>query len=339
MKNRTLTCFRDFHCTAGECAHSCCVGWEIEVDQESYERYQAVSGPFGEELRRSIVPGEDGGWYYALTPEERCPFLRQDGLCRQILELGEDWLCEICANHPRFFQRFGDVEEQGVGLACEEAARLLFSDPNPPALLEEGEGEGPEDEPLYPVLLQWREACFDAALEEESIYERLSQELSLGEQAQAALWGGSWDGAAPEVLPGCALLWLDRLFELEPIDEEWTGALEDAAAAAQYPELLEEFAQDAGERQYDRLLFYLLFRYALRSVWDAQPRRWAAFAVFGVLTTELLDFGRWLRNGRSFSPQDRQDTARIFSKELEYDPELLEGLWELLDRPAPFWEA
>lgn len=315
------------------------MGWEIEVDPESFRRYQKVSGAFGEELRRSIVPGEDGGWYYALTPEQRCPFLREDGLCRQILELGEESLCEICANHPRFYERFGDVEEQGVGLACEEAARLLFEDTAPLTLLKEGDGEGPGDETgqLYRFLLAWREACFQAARDEGlSIHQRLSEVLALGRQAQAELWREPWEGTGPEIFPGHALLWLEQLSGLEPIDEEWTGALEDAVAAAQYPELMEEFAQDAEERQYDRLLCYLLFRYALRGVWDAQPRRWSDFAVFGVLTVELLDFGRWLRNGGRFTARDRQDMARIFSKEVEYDTELLEQLLEQMEQLEPF---
>jgi lysine-N-methylase len=315
------------------------VGWEIEVDEESFRRFQSVPGPFGEELRRSIVTEPDGPHPYALTDGERCPFLREDGLCRQILELGEESLCEICANHPRFFERYGDIEEQGVGLACEEAARLLFTAPAFPALLEEGEGDGPDGNAgaLFPLLSQWREACFAAAADESmGIYQRLEGVLVLGRQADAVLWGEQEKGSPTEVLPGHALLWLDRLEALEPIDEEWTAALADAAAAAEYPELLEEFALDAEERQYDRLLYYLLYRYALRSVWDGEPRRWSDFAVFGVLTVELLDFGRWLKNGQRFTPRDRQDMARIFSKEIEYDPELLEGLTEIFDRFPPF---
>jgi lysine-N-methylase len=309
------------------------------VDEASLRRYQSVSGPFGEELRRSIITEADGSSHYLLTPEGRCPFLREDGLCRQILELGEDALCEICANHPRFFQRFGDLEEQGVGLACEEAARLLFTEPGPLTLLETGTGEAADfaEEALYRLLLDWRAECFAAAADDAlSIHERLGAVLSLGRQADRALWGEPWDATPPEVLPGHALLWLDRLTELEPIDDEWTAALEDALAAAEYPELLEEFALDAEERQYDRLLYYLLYRYTLRSVWDGEPRRWSDFAVFGVLTVELLDFGRWLKNGQRFTPQDRQDTARIFSKEIEYDPELLEGLTEVFDQFPPF---
>lgn len=304
------------------------------MDEESFLRYQKVTGPFGEELRRNLTTDEDGTHHYVLTPDECCPFLRADGLCRQILELGEESLCEICANHPRFFQRFGAVEEQGVGIACEEAARLLFTDPEPLTLLEEGTGdEVPfEEEELYRFLLDWRRECLAAAAAEElSIYERLGAVLSLGRQADNVLWGEQWDSAPPEVLPGHALLWLDRLTELEPIDGEWTAALEDALAAAEYPELLEDFVMESEEREYDRLLTYLLFRHALEAVWDREPKRWADFIVFAVLTVELLDFGRWLRNGQRFSALDRQDIARIFSKEIEYDPELMEGVKELTD--------
>jgi lysine-N-methylase len=205
--------------------------------------------------------------------------------------------------------------------------------------VEEGEGDGPDGDAgaLFLLLSQWRAACLAAAADDTlGIYQRLGAVLNLGRQTDAALWGEQENSSPTEVLPGHALLWLERLEELEPIDEEWTSALSDAAAAAEYPELMEEFALNAEERQYDRLLYYLLYRYALRSVWDGDPRRWADFAVFGVLTVELLDFGRWLKNGQRFTSQDRQDIARIFSKEIEYDPELMEGLTEIIDQIPPF---
>ena len=58
--------------------------------------------------------------------------------------------------------------------------------------------------------------------------------------------------------------------------------------------------------------------------------------MFCVLTVELLDFGRWLRNGQRFTMQDRQDTARIFSKEIEYDTDIVEGLGDLFEQTEPF---
>ena len=43
-------------------------------------------------------------------------------LCRTILTLGEEKLCNICTEHPRYYEWFGSVKEGGIGLCCEEAA-------------------------------------------------------------------------------------------------------------------------------------------------------------------------------------------------------------------------
>ena len=36
--------YEDFHCLAGKCAHSCCVGWEIDIDEDSFAYYSGVEG-------------------------------------------------------------------------------------------------------------------------------------------------------------------------------------------------------------------------------------------------------------------------------------------------------
>lgn len=92
----------DFVCKADKCRHSCCRGWEIDIDAATAAWYLTLDGEIGEELRQNIVQAEDGTYSFRLTPEERCPFLRADGLCRLILTLDEDALCEICTMHPRF---------------------------------------------------------------------------------------------------------------------------------------------------------------------------------------------------------------------------------------------
>ena len=38
MKTVTLNCWEHFRCVAERCRHSCCVGWEIGVDEESLRR-------------------------------------------------------------------------------------------------------------------------------------------------------------------------------------------------------------------------------------------------------------------------------------------------------------
>ena len=96
--------YEAFACRAADCSHSCCKGWEIDVDEAALRRYAAVEGDLGQELRRNIYQDDDGA-HFLLAEDERCPFLREDGLCRLIVDLGEDALCEICALHPRYGSR------------------------------------------------------------------------------------------------------------------------------------------------------------------------------------------------------------------------------------------
>ena len=116
--------YDDFKCIADKCRHSCCLGWEIDIDDESLRRFMAVDGEFGEYMRRNIELEPTP--HFVLGGDERCPFLREDGLCKMILTLGEDSICDICREHPRFYNELPGRIEAGLGLCCEEAARLLL---------------------------------------------------------------------------------------------------------------------------------------------------------------------------------------------------------------------
>ena len=116
-----------FRCRADACRHSCCRGWEIDVDEDSAELYRSLSGELGDELRQALFSDEEG-WHFRLDGEERCPFLEADGLCRLIKRLGEEALCDICALHPRFFEELDADELWGLGLSCEEATALLLKE-------------------------------------------------------------------------------------------------------------------------------------------------------------------------------------------------------------------
>ena len=116
-----------FRCRADRCRHSCCRGWEIDVDEQSAALYRKLPGELGDELRRALFADEEG-WHFRLDGEERCPFLEADGLCRLIRRLGEEALCDICALHPRFFEELDADELWGLGLSCEEATALLLGE-------------------------------------------------------------------------------------------------------------------------------------------------------------------------------------------------------------------
>lgn len=40
MKRVVPDYYADFACIAGACRHTCCVGWEIDIDPDSLRRYR-----------------------------------------------------------------------------------------------------------------------------------------------------------------------------------------------------------------------------------------------------------------------------------------------------------
>ena len=124
MTNIDAEIYSEFKCKADKCKHSCCKGWEIDIDEDTLLYYKSLDTELGNEIRQNIHEGEDT--FFKLTDEKKCPFLKDDGLCKIIEELGEDALCDICRLHPRFFVEINDYSLAGVGLSCEKASELIF---------------------------------------------------------------------------------------------------------------------------------------------------------------------------------------------------------------------
>ena len=122
--------YDDFCCKADKCRHTCCAGWEIDIDESTVAKYQQLGGELGEKIRQNIV-ATAGVWQFRLREGSRCPFLCADGLCELIRTADESILCDICTNHPRFFVTVGDYELAGVGLSCEKSCELLLADTVP----------------------------------------------------------------------------------------------------------------------------------------------------------------------------------------------------------------
>ncbi|MBQ6613959.1 MAG: flagellin lysine-N-methylase, partial [Clostridia bacterium] len=129
--------YKDFFCIAGECKHNCCIGWEIDIDEDTAERYKNIGGEFGKRLENNISKGENP--HFILGERERCPFLNGQNLCDIICELGEGALCAICAEHPRFHNELPHRVESGLGLTCEAAGRLILGRKTPLTLVGGGE--------------------------------------------------------------------------------------------------------------------------------------------------------------------------------------------------------
>ena len=133
--------YKNFICIADRCEHSCCIGWEIDIDEPTLDGYKRLKGGYAERIIESI--SFEGTPHFALCEHERCPHLNGEGLCNIILNLGEGHLCDICREHPRFYN-YTDACEVGLGISCREAARLVLSSPDYSVMEEIGEVDGVE---------------------------------------------------------------------------------------------------------------------------------------------------------------------------------------------------
>lgn len=298
--------YPQFQCIAGACRHSCCIGWEIDIDEASAEKYAAVTGSMGARLARAI--SHEGTPHFLLGEGERCPFLNGENLCDLILELGDSHLCEICAEHPRFYNEYEDRTEVGVGLCCEAAGALILGRAEPVRLL--GGERLPNADSVLALrdraigLLQDRTRAFDA---------RLSDMLSLC-------------GVPPIDFDPHA--WCERLLELERMDNGWTQLLERLQAGVAHADL-DGFRRhmEARMTEYEQFTVYLVYRHlACAADFDDFAAR-AAFAALGYRILFSLGAVLWMQSGQ-FSFEDQVELARLFSAEIEYSEENTEALLE-----------
>lgn len=147
--------YDDFHCIGKECSFTCCGGWGISVDKESYENVREeikarTNLSYNEMLDRYIITLNENGM---------CPFCDKEQLCDVIKEWGEEELFPTCKVFPRVKYVTMDTEEYYLGLGC-PAVVDFFKDRNEPLsfvldfegfddLLNASDGERKEIEELY----------------------------------------------------------------------------------------------------------------------------------------------------------------------------------------------
>lgn len=195
MKIRKPEYFHHFRCIAGDCPDSCCKEWEVDVDSAAAAFYRDLEGPLGDRLRQVLTDTEDG--ILMRIEDGRCPMWRQDGLCRIQAELGHDALCQVCREFPRLRHDYGNFVEYGLELSCPEAARLILTASHTMAEEDMPGGEVPEyDTDAMNVLLESRTAVL-AFLEHTCLpfNEALAVLLLYGYEVQSWL-----DGGEPAVL-------------------------------------------------------------------------------------------------------------------------------------------
>ena len=131
MKYLDLETISDFVCTGSDCPFTCCGGgWEIRIDEKTYDYYRSVTGKMKERFDNSIVR-EDDKIIFKLTEDLNCPFLNDKGLCDIYINLGEEHLCFTCTYYPRYSFRSGDICFSGVSISCPEVSKFFLTHKDP----------------------------------------------------------------------------------------------------------------------------------------------------------------------------------------------------------------
>lgn len=135
--------YEKFKCIADKCNHSCCIGWEIDIDSSTLQKYSSLSGEASATLLESIDMCDCPK--FKMSDDRRCCNLDENGLCKLIKSLGEEYLCDICREHPRFYNFTNRGKEVGLGMSCEEACRLILSSDDFDQMIEISEVDGEAD--------------------------------------------------------------------------------------------------------------------------------------------------------------------------------------------------
>lgn len=296
MKLKYPSFYEKFQCIGSRCKQSCCIGWELEVDSETFNYYKSVPGKFGDRLRNELKNvSNEGSEYYSFTlpVDGRCPFLNSDNLCDIVLNLGEEALCDICTTYPRYSFSYNDILEQSLTISCEEACRLLIDENDNEFVIEDSNFEYEYDEEDFVN----EDALSEFNSTQKTLFDLLNnKELSFDKKLNQILNGTDYRELSSKEER------LRILSLLDPLNKEWADYMD---------KLLKNeniVNSDWNNQAYSKLLTYFLFRYMPRGLFDEDFEskiRFCLFCIFCIKDLEEIT-------------KDVKKAASLFSREVEH---------------------
>ncbi len=316
MKIVKPTYYQDFTCKAQACQDNCCrVGWRIAVDEQAYAVLSGHHEPIFKKLCSAIKLDDEG--YYIKGGE--CPALSEDGLCEIAKNYGDDELGYICRMHPRFINEYSDRTEYGLGLACEEAARLIMFDVCPVySCTDTGDGEGEKNEKAERLIKLGESLMYfitgDGALNDKIAgmleYIQKIAPLYANEEYEAAEGIRLQEIKLTKNAEPQNVAELTEVFKgLEILDERWLKILSKARVNSK---------STAYDRNLKRIFNYFLYRYFVSYSLDGDMMGAVKLAAVSVILLRLLFVNK--------NKDRRINIAHMYSKEVEYNEENLENL-------------
>ncbi|MBQ9116535.1 MAG: flagellin lysine-N-methylase, partial [Clostridia bacterium] len=253
---------------------------------------------------------EDGGVpHFILDSNESCPFLNEKGLCDIIISEGEECLCEICKNHPRYKNYYSDRIEIGIGIACEAAAEMVvFSESSFELVLLEDDGEETDSQLWEREFFQLRRDIFELLCSGDGDIWKKVEKAQLYVCDRVKKYGVSE---------------MTKMFlELEHLDSDWERRLEELGSNT---EITVEELPASLDSAFERLAEYFIYRHLSDGAERGDIAERVSFAMLSVRMIALL-CAMEVRKGANADKHLVADIARRYSAEIEYSVENTETL-------------
>jgi lysine-N-methylase len=374
MKIRVPDYFKEFKCIASECEDTCCAGWEVVIDDETYNNYKKVNLGFGDRLGREIVH-KDGENIFVLKGNN-CAFLNENKMCDIYSELGEEHLCYTCKQYPRYMEEFGNLREVGISLSCPEAARVILRDSSKTEFqLSENQEEitsyNEIDAIFFVNLMRCRNVII-AILQNRRIdlENRVSLVLKFTNEIQKKIDGNNIQGIGKVKEKYVDNSFLEKEIsslykykgkesvkyhnmheffkvfkELKHINPNDPLGLDNVVRYFWQSDETEELYLDKHKHfkkyyeekmyKFENLLVYFIFRYFMKAVFDYDVAAKVKTTVVSYLMIKELFVLRWIENGE-FTDEDAVDIIHMYSKDIEHLEENIETLAEVFKTDSVF---
>lgn len=357
MKITVPDYYKDFKCIASECTDSCCAGWEVELDQQSYDYYKSVEGPFGDRLR-SVMTVNDGEINFILQ-NNRCPFLNDRNLCDLYTELGEEKLCDTCTNYPRFIEEYGSTREIGIAVSCIVAAHLVIDNKNQ-VKFETTENDervtscNNIDAGMYMALKSARKLAISILQNRNmSINRRIIAVLLMADELQKKIKKPAKmetiisrfsNQEYVETVVNKAMSCKSKISRLELtamyfedfkgmdiVNKERRQKLHDIMSDLSDTEDFIKYYNDR-EYEYENLLVYYIYRYFLQAVFDNDLLAKVKLMAVSYQIELTMAATLWEKGNRQFTTDEQIELLHDYSRELEHSEENIERFTRLFNK-------
>lgn len=371
MKIKVPYYYKDFKCIASECPDTCCAGWEIIIDEDTYEKYKNVTGEFGERLRSKMTLYEDGEPGFILDGDN-CPFLNKTNMCDIYIEIGEDSLCNTCKQFPRFIEEYGSIREIGISLSCPEAARIILDSEKTVEFETEEDDEmvteyNDINYELFMQLMPARKIALDIMQDRSmdlnirmalliNFAQDIQDKIDLNKSAEIEEVREKYldDNFLKKLIENLNEYKdkgkskydnMNKYFQvyksLEHIDENWPSVVNHAFEYFHkinndykfYINKHEDFNKyyNDKEYEYEHLIVYFIFRYFMKSVYDYDVLAKVKLAIVSYLIIKELDVVRWIDNGNKLTKDEQIDLMHMYSKDIEHSEDNLDELAQIFE--------